>query len=222
MTGSQDTLRWLYVCGELVSGALALVLAGSARALVGRRWLMASAAFTLASLPAMGVVEIVANAPYPPPRVIDWFEPLNLLLLVATACLGMFLLSAWSASRMELNTRDLLFSFSGRIPRSVFWIVVCIMFPLGRLVVAPLVTEARGLPVVITWVLSATCWVLVCWISLALCAKRWHDCGKSGWMSLGLLVPVIGSLWVFGYCGLTHGETGPNRFGDALTGRESE
>ncbi len=49
------------------------------------------------------------------------------------------------------------------------------------------------------------------WIMLY--AKRWHDRDKSGWWTLILLVPVIGSLWMLIECGFLKGTDGPNRFG---------
>ncbi|WP_437678437.1 DUF805 domain-containing protein [Sorangium sp. So ce131] len=59
----------------------------------------------------------------------------------------------------------------------------------------------------------------VFWIHLAIYVKRWHDRGKSGWWQLILLIPYIGSLWVFIECGCMVGNAGPNQFGpDPLGG----
>ncbi len=49
--------------------------------------------------------------------------------------------------------------------------------------------------------------------SIMLYAKRWHDRDKSGWWTLIILVPVIGSLWMLIECGFLKGTDGPNRFG---------
>ncbi|MGH7734556.1 MAG: DUF805 domain-containing protein [Gemmatimonadales bacterium] len=51
------------------------------------------------------------------------------------------------------------------------------------------------------------------WAGLALCVKRWHDRGKSGWWVLIGLIPVIGQLWTLAECGLLPGTPGENRFG---------
>jgi uncharacterized membrane protein YhaH (DUF805 family) len=50
-------------------------------------------------------------------------------------------------------------------------------------------------------------------MSLAVFAKRWHDRDKSGWWSLILLVPFIGSIWALVECGCLPGTEGPNRYG---------
>lgn len=116
---------------------------------------------------------------------------------------------------MKLDVGNLLFSFSGRIPRSAFWISVCILFPLGTLLgFAPFTSEATGVPKGIIWTVYALWCVLSIWISLAVYAKRWHDCGRSGWMSLILLLPIIGPFWFLGYCGFVRGASGPNQYGD--------
>ena len=116
---------------------------------------------------------------------------------------------------MKLSVKNLLFSFSGRIPRSVFWISVCILFPLGTILgFAPYTTSAEGIPKTIITIVYASWMILSIWISLAVYAKRWHDCAKSGWMSLVALIPVIGVFWFFGYLGFVRGTRGVNRFGD--------
>jgi uncharacterized membrane protein YhaH (DUF805 family) len=51
------------------------------------------------------------------------------------------------------------------------------------------------------------------WIALAVYTKRWHDCGKSGWMNLVLLIPIIGPFWFLGYCGFVKGVSGQNQYG---------
>ncbi len=47
----------------------------------------------------------------------------------------------------------------------------------------------------------------------AICTKRWHDRGKSGWWSLLALVPVIGGLWALIELGFLGGEPGVNAYG---------
>jgi uncharacterized membrane protein YhaH (DUF805 family) len=116
---------------------------------------------------------------------------------------------------MKLDVKNLLFSFSGRIPRSAFWILACILFPLGTILgFAPLTTQADGIPKAIIWIVYAGWMILSIWISLAVYAKRWHDCSKSGWMSLVLLIPIIGAFWFFGYLGFVRGTSGANQYGD--------
>ena len=56
---------------------------------------------------------------------------------------------------------------------------------------------------------------LLLWPFIATNAKRWHDCGKSGWWSLMALVPVVGAVCVLLHNGLFKGQPGANRFGQA-------
>jgi len=62
----------------------------------------------------------------------------------------------------------------------------------------------------IVWLLAA---VAIAYMSLAVFAKRWHDRNKSGWWSLIILVPFIGSIWALVECGCLPGTEGPNRYG---------
>ena len=199
----------------LVSSILAVVLACSAKGLVARGWLIASTAITLATWPAFQVISLVAAHSTDARQIFLWYDVLNLPPLFGTACFGFFLFSNWSRSRMKLDLGNLLFSFSGRISRSAFWVSLCILFPVGTLLgFAPFVTEAGGLIKGIIWTFYAGWFILSIWISLAVYAKRWHDCGRSGWMSLVLLLPIVGLLWFFGSLGFVRGTTGPNTYGD--------
>ena len=67
---------------------------------------------------------------------------------------------------------------------------------------------------VLMWIV-AYLWLLTgSWIAWAVYAKRWHDCSKSGWMSLCYAVPVVGPLWAVDYQGFVRGTDGPNQYGD--------
>ena len=55
--------------------------------------------------------------------------------------------------------------------------------------------------------------LLLLWPSICLYAKRWHDRDKSGWWSLIVFVPIIGSIWILVELGFLRGTEGPNRFG---------
>lgn len=218
MNVDKEILDYVAFFMSLIASTLAVVLACLARNLPGRGWLIASAALTLVSRPAFLIVSLFARhtTSYSRQDIYQWYEVLNLLPLFGTACFAMFLLSIWSSSRMRLDTRGLLFSFSGRIPRSVFWIMVFILFPLGtRLGFTSFGTPFSGVAQWIVWVVYAAWIVLSVWISCAVYAKRWHDCGKSGWMSLILLLPIVGALWLSVHLGFVRGAAGPNKYGDA-------
>lgn len=47
---------------------------------------------------------------------------------------------------------------------------------------------------------------------LAVAVRRLHDLGKSGWMMFIVLIPLVGSIWLFVLM-CTNGQTGANRFG---------
>jgi uncharacterized membrane protein YhaH (DUF805 family) len=47
---------------------------------------------------------------------------------------------------------------------------------------------------------------------LAVCVRRLHDVGKSGWMLLIVFIPFIGAIWLLVlYC--TAGDQGDNKYG---------
>jgi uncharacterized membrane protein YhaH (DUF805 family) len=213
----KEIFPYVSLFATCVSSILALVIACTIRRLAGRGWLIASVALTLISRAAFQIISLLARSHgYSSSReVYQWFDVANLLPLFGTACFGLFLFANWSASRMKLEMGNLLFSFTGRIPRSAFWISVGLLFPLGTVLgFAPYTSEASGAPKVMIWTVYGLWCVLSLWISLAVYAKRWHDCGKSGWMSLVMLVPIVGPLWLLGVCGFVQGDSGPNEYGD--------
>lgn len=54
--------------------------------------------------------------------------------------------------------------------------------------------------------------VITLWPTLAMQIKRWHDIGITGWFSLLILIPYLGSL-VYIVIGIIPGVTGENRYG---------
>ncbi|MGH7978886.1 MAG: DUF805 domain-containing protein [Limisphaerales bacterium] len=98
------------------------------------------------------------------------------------------------------------FRFSGRIPRSTYWLA---SIPIGLLAIVAQIYDEQDWSTVLTLVLI--------WPSLAIYAKRWHDRDKSGWWSLIILIPLIGTIWSLVECGFLRGTDGPNRFGASVT-----
>ena len=221
----------LYVgsVGVLISSVLATALAVGIKQLQGKNWLIASTVISLIAVVASRSLQIfvqyrVQTADFSEMKPIyDWYPVVNILYLFGAACFGLFLFANWSRSRMDLDIKNLLFSFSGRIPRSAFWISVCLIFPLGTLLgFIPYTVKAEGLPIIIIWTVYVGWLILGSWIILAIYAKRWHDCSKSGWMTLVALIPVIGTLWLLGYLGFVRGKDGKNQYGtDPLSTQES-
>jgi uncharacterized membrane protein YhaH (DUF805 family) len=56
--------------------------------------------------------------------------------------------------------------------------------------------------------------LITLWPALAIYTKRWHDRDKSGWWTLIIFIPIIGSIWLLVELGFLRGTDGPNRFGD--------
>ena len=111
------------------------------------------------------------------------------------------------------TTKELLFSFEGRVPRRVYWgvtlllMLVAIVFVV--LVIATLETAAFT-PIMAILVLIA---IPFYWISIAITVKRFHDRNKSGWWWLINFVPYIGGFWILIECGCLRGTIGDNTYG---------
>ena len=95
--------------------------------------------------------------------------------------------------------------FSGRARRQEYW-----MFTLFNCIctfVLSFIDALTEVPVLSTLYLLA---VLV--PSLAVCVRRLHDVGKSGWMYFIGFIPIVGMVWLLVlFC--TEGEHGANNWG---------
>jgi len=94
------------------------------------------------------------------------------------------------------------FQFSGRIPRSIYWVAT---FPLFVIAVIAHRCEEHYLSILLG--------LAIIWPTLAIATKRWHDRDKSGWWNLIIIVPLVGSVWSLVECGFLPGTDGQNRFG---------
>jgi hypothetical protein len=63
-------------------------------------------------------------------------------------------------------------------------------------------------------VLTLSLLALSLWLALAMQVKRWHDRGKSGWMILIHLIPIVGTVWSMAELGFFPGTIGANRYGE--------
>ncbi len=85
---------------------------------------------------------------------------------------------------------NLLFSPNGRIGPNEFWRGAIILIVLGALIqLAPLVSLTLGMVLGLLGLVLIWCWVVL-WI------KRFHDGGKSGWMSLIPIAVFILLSWI--------------------------
>jgi uncharacterized membrane protein YhaH (DUF805 family) len=110
--------------------------------------------------------------------------------------------------------KQLLFSFEGRIPRSVFWMSLFVLGVVHLGVSAGLnaLGENNSLPAFA--VILVLIWFAFVFIAgLAIQVKRWHDRDKSGAWVLINLVPIIGGFWALIECGFLRGTEGPNDYG---------
>jgi uncharacterized membrane protein YhaH (DUF805 family) len=105
----------------------------------------------------------------------------------------------------------LFLSFEGRISRKDYWIgtglMVLASFTLGVLgAILAFVFEPLA---IVASLLS----LAMIYPGLALCAKRWHDRGKSGWWTLVNLVPFVGSLYAIWELGIMPAADQENGYG---------
>lgn len=99
------------------------------------------------------------------------------------------------------------FGFSGRIPRSTYWLQyeLPVSLVLILLDLLPTTSTSSGILVLILFVASM-------WHSLAGNVKRAHDRGHSGWFLLLGLVPLV-NIAVGVQLGFMRGDIGANQYG---------
>jgi uncharacterized membrane protein YhaH (DUF805 family) len=117
-------------------------------------------------------------------------------------------------ARLTMPIGQLLFSFRGRIPRSIWWVAWSLSLLVCFLLLSVLRNAANASPELKTSLMTIGVAVLalLVWVNLALGAKRWHDTDRPGWFCLFPLIPYVG-LIVFLVYGLSAGTSGPNTYG---------
>lgn len=96
--------------------------------------------------------------------------------------------------------------FNGRARRQEYWMFV--VFNIIFSIVAGALDAAFG-----SWGAISGLYGLVVLIpGLAVSVRRLHDIGKSGWMLLVVLIPVIGTIWLI-ILFATEGTTESNEYG---------
>jgi uncharacterized membrane protein YhaH (DUF805 family) len=110
--------------------------------------------------------------------------------------------------RAALQPLGMLFVFGGRTSRRQFWSYVLVLWVVAVIVAfalraaAPDLLIAALLPVLLVE-------YLLLW---AVAVRRLHDTGRSGWMLLVSLIPLIGLLVLLVWFTIV-GDPGGNRFG---------
>jgi uncharacterized membrane protein YhaH (DUF805 family) len=109
--------------------------------------------------------------------------------------------------------KRLYISIQGRCSRRFYWIYGVIPFLVLGIIIAFLM-QRFGLGSRLAYGIL----LFLLWPPLAMQAKRWHDIGQSGWMSLLSFIPFLG-LIVCIVIGCIPGTVGDNPFGpDPLAG----
>ncbi|HKA40559.1 MAG TPA: DUF805 domain-containing protein [Burkholderiales bacterium] len=100
----------------------------------------------------------------------------------------------------------LLFSFSGRMPRSTFW-WTALLTAIAFVALLVLLEKLFGRPA------SLVLYPPFFWVMAALATRRLRDRGRHPAWLLLLLVPIVGPLWALAELGLRRGTPGENRYG---------
>lgn len=95
-----------------------------------------------------------------------------------------------------------LFSFSGRARRREYLITSIVVSLILEVLTAIIEDVDDGFFAIVFLIVD----VILIWISLAVCARRCHDLGHSGWWMLIPLYPV----WML----FQNSQPGPNEYGD--------
>jgi|GEM_PF-263437 len=104
--------------------------------------------------------------------------------------------------------------FSGRARRTEYWMFMLfylIFFLAWSFLIGLIVGLTRGNNETLVFVLYIFPLTLML-PSMAVTVRRLHDLGKSGWMVLVSLIPLIGSIWLF-VLTVLEGEAGENIYG---------
>ncbi|MEN8185787.1 MAG: DUF805 domain-containing protein [Bacteroidota bacterium] len=96
-------------------------------------------------------------------------------------------------------------NFNGRAHRQEFWMFVLFNFifsivaaVLGYLLDTGMISTIYGIAVLVP--------------SIAVATRRLHDIGKSGWLQLLVLIPVVGLILIYFWA--IEGEAGRNEYGE--------
>ncbi len=100
--------------------------------------------------------------------------------------------------------------FSGRASRVEFWSYTLINF---AIIIA---LQVIGEIIKDNYILVSVYALAVFLPSISVSVRRLHDVGRSGWMMLIILIPIIGAIWLF-VLNITPGNASENKYGPAPT-----
>jgi len=119
-----------------------------------------------------------------------------------------------------MNLTQVLFSFSGRIRRSTFWLYgLGLGVVLGIIIAVGIMLASNGGAMAIVGsVIAFAAYVVAIWAGLALQVKRWHDRDKAWVWIFIAFIPLVGAIWALVETGFLDGTPGPNKFGPSPKG----
>ena len=102
--------------------------------------------------------------------------------------------------------------FSGRARRTEYWMFM--LFNMIFAIIAMALDNALGLadPTIGYGVLYGIYALVMLIPGLAVCVRRLHDVGKSGWFILISLIPIVGGIWLL-VLACTDGHAEKNKWG---------
>ncbi len=111
---------------------------------------------------------------------------------------------------MQPSLGEFLFSASGRVSRSQFWLKWVLPYFIVTIVLAGVLMAALE-PTAASIILGLYL-LAALWPSIAIYIKRAHDRGRSGWFVLLLFVPIL-NIWALVEFLFLRGTIGGNSYG---------
>lgn len=102
-------------------------------------------------------------------------------------------------------------TFSGRSSRAEYWYFVLFnfIFSIVISIISSVIGDSAG---ILGWLYTLALIIP----GIAVSARRLHDIGKSGWMQLIVLIPLIGWIW-FIVLVAKKGDPADNKYGSAVS-----
>jgi len=216
-----DHLQTLQAVVILLTHIVLVVVACMARTYAGRRYLIAFTAFMLCQTifnTLYRVFSMLAQSLQEHEALFSWLAVAKPFYYASLASLGIFLITVLFRDFSNSTLMQNVFSFSGRISRSQFWLLQLALWPATALPAFAVAGSGwpSDIPTTIHHLLAATLWLASIWITFASYSRRWHDIGKSGWMSLISIVPIAGPVAILILLGFRAGDASENVYGPVV------
>ena len=208
----------------LLAQVVLVVIACMARSYPGRPYLIAFTVFNLCnSIFGRVVYRFLfllssAQSPNDHQAILPWIVVARLFFYASLVSFGLFLLAVLFRNFSNSALMRNVFSFSGRICRSQFWLLQLVLWP-GTALPALTVSGSGwipGVPTTVHYLIAAPLWLTSLWITFASYSRRWHDIGRSGWMSMISIVPIAGPVVILILLGFRSGDTNANVYGPSV------